>query len=145
MIITLIATGSRGDVQPYVALGRGLRQAGHAVRFVTPRNFDALAATHELEVWPVETNIEAIAGGNAMRDRVEGGNFLRLMAEMSRAARVEAVRLAGVALDASRGADLILVGSHGRGAAGRFLLGSVSTAIALHAPCSVEIVRQRKT
>ncbi len=113
MIITLIATGSRGDVQPYVALGRGLRQAGHVVRFVTPRNFDALAAAHELEVWPVEANIEAIAGGDAMRDRVEGGNFLRLMAEMSRAAQVEAVRLAGVALDASRGADLILGGMGG--------------------------------
>ena len=40
------------------------------------------------------------------------------------------------------GADLILVGSHGRGAAGRFLLGSVSNAVALHAPCSVEIVRR---
>lgn len=41
------------------------------------------------------------------------------------------------------GADLILVGSHGRGAPGRFLLGSVSHALALHAPCSVEIVRKR--
>ncbi len=41
------------------------------------------------------------------------------------------------------GADLILMGSHGYGAAMRFLLGSVSHAVALHAPCSVEIVRTR--
>jgi nucleotide-binding universal stress UspA family protein len=39
------------------------------------------------------------------------------------------------------GADLIVVGSHGRGAAKRFLLGSVSLAVATHAPCSVEIIR----
>lgn len=39
------------------------------------------------------------------------------------------------------GADLILVGSHGRGLATRFLLGSVSTAVVLHAHCSVEVVR----
>lgn len=40
------------------------------------------------------------------------------------------------------GADLIVVGSHGTGAIRRFFLGSVSLAIALNAPCSVEIVRR---
>ena len=39
------------------------------------------------------------------------------------------------------GADLILVGSHGHGAVGRFLLGSVAQAVLRTAPCSVEIVR----
>ena len=37
--------------------------------------------------------------------------------------------------------DLIIVGSHGYGAVKRFLLGSVSQAVASHAKCSVEIVR----
>ena len=41
------------------------------------------------------------------------------------------------------GADLIVVGSHGRGFWGRLLLGSVSQAVASHAKCSVEIVRGR--
>ena len=40
------------------------------------------------------------------------------------------------------GADLIVLGSHGRGFWGRVLLGSVSQAVALHARCSVEIVRR---
>ena len=39
------------------------------------------------------------------------------------------------------GADLIVVGSHGRRGLDRFVLGSVSQAVALHAHCSVEIVR----
>lgn len=43
------------------------------------------------------------------------------------------------------GADLIMLGSHGYGAAMRFLLGSVAHAVALHAPCSVEIVRSPVT
>lgn len=38
-------------------------------------------------------------------------------------------------------ADLLVVGSHGHNAVTRFLLGSVSLAVASHAPCSVEIVR----
>jgi nucleotide-binding universal stress UspA family protein len=41
-------------------------------------------------------------------------------------------------------ADLIMVGSHGRRALERFLLGSVSEAVARHAPCSVQIVRKPK-
>ena len=39
-------------------------------------------------------------------------------------------------------ADLIIVGSHGYGTVERFLLGSVSHAVSLHAKCSVEIVRK---
>ena len=39
------------------------------------------------------------------------------------------------------GADLIIVGSHGRKGVARFVLGSVSEAVARYARCSVEIVR----
>ncbi|HET8921840.1 MAG TPA: universal stress protein [Candidatus Acidoferrum sp.] len=38
-------------------------------------------------------------------------------------------------------ADLVMVGSHGHSAIGRFLLGSVAQGILRTAPCSVEIVR----
>ena len=42
------------------------------------------------------------------------------------------------------GADLIVVGTHGRGFWKRLLLGSVSQAVVTHAKCSVEIVRGPK-
>jgi nucleotide-binding universal stress UspA family protein len=38
-------------------------------------------------------------------------------------------------------ADLIVVGSHGHHGIERFLLGSVSEGVALHAHCSVEVIR----
>ncbi|HLX43514.1 MAG TPA: universal stress protein [Bryobacteraceae bacterium] len=41
------------------------------------------------------------------------------------------------------GADLIVVGSHGRRGISRFVLGSVSEAVATHAECSVEVIRKR--
>lgn len=42
------------------------------------------------------------------------------------------------------GADLIVVGSHGYRSWERMLLGSVSQAVAMHAECSVEIVRRKR-
>ncbi len=42
-------------------------------------------------------------------------------------------------------ADLIVVGSHGYGFWNRALLGSVSQSVALHAHCSVEIVRSHES
>ncbi|MCW5961272.1 MAG: universal stress protein [Pyrinomonadaceae bacterium] len=39
-------------------------------------------------------------------------------------------------------ADVIVVGSHGRGFWGRMMVGSVSDAVMHHAPCSVLIVRR---
>jgi nucleotide-binding universal stress UspA family protein len=41
----------------------------------------------------------------------------------------------------AEGADMIVVGSHGRGAVGRFLIGSVSDHVVRHASCPVLVVR----
>jgi nucleotide-binding universal stress UspA family protein len=41
------------------------------------------------------------------------------------------------------GADLVVVGSHGRRGLTRYLLGSVSEAVAMRAHCSVEVIRDR--
>ncbi|HEX9960021.1 MAG TPA: universal stress protein [Pyrinomonadaceae bacterium] len=38
-------------------------------------------------------------------------------------------------------ADLIIIGSHGRGFWGRMLLGSITDSLVHHAPCSVLVVR----
>ena len=42
------------------------------------------------------------------------------------------------------GIDLIVLGSHGHTAWERLILGSTAHAVALHAKCSVEIVRRRR-
>lgn len=50
-------------------------------------------------------------------------------------------------LDAARksGADLLVVGSHGRSGLAKLLMGSVSAHVVAHAPCSVLVVRRQGT
>ena len=113
MRIAIIASGSRGDVQPYIALGKGLLNAGHSVRFVSHENFAALVQTHGLEFWPVESDVQEIAQSTEMQERIEKGNFLILMAQMAKEAQNGALHFAEVGLAASQGMDLILAGMGG--------------------------------
>lgn len=52
---------------------------------------------------------------------------------------------AAVLVEEARGADLLVVGSRGRGGFAGLLLGSVSSVCASHAPCPVVIVPEPKT
>jgi sterol 3beta-glucosyltransferase len=48
MNILILTLGTRGDVQPYVAFGKGLQAAGHAVTLCTSCSFAALVTAHGL-------------------------------------------------------------------------------------------------
>jgi sterol 3beta-glucosyltransferase len=49
MHITILAFGSRGDVQPCVALGLGLQRAGHKVRLVALSQFETFVESRALD------------------------------------------------------------------------------------------------
>lgn len=104
-----------------------------------------------VETWvPPENYIEALeqAGEEQGRstvskaaDRITNaqGDKLRVATEIVKGYPKHAI----IEAAESWGADLIVVGSHGYRGLTRLWLGSVSQAIALHAKCSVEIVRSR--
>jgi UDP:flavonoid glycosyltransferase YjiC (YdhE family) len=85
-----------------------LKQAGVDVRVVSHQDFEPLVCSHGLAFLPVPGDIQNIVQGMAMRERIEGGNFLLLMAEMAKEAKRGALALAKSALAASRDADLLL-------------------------------------
>lgn len=66
MHITILALGSRGDVQPYITLGNGLTSAGHQVRFITFESFSSLVAENNLKFHPIKGDAQAlVASGGA--------------------------------------------------------------------------------
>ncbi|MEM1044632.1 MAG: glycosyltransferase [Pseudomonadota bacterium] len=65
--ILILTLGSRGDVQPYVALGGGLARRGHAVTVSTGQGFDALIADHGLRPDPLSIDIPALMESKEIR------------------------------------------------------------------------------
>ena len=49
MRISILTAGSRGDIQPYVALALGLQKAGHTVQIATSQFFKKFISSYGLE------------------------------------------------------------------------------------------------
>ncbi len=52
LTVTLASFGTRGDVQPFLALGRALRASGHQVTLCAPPDYTAQAAAQDLAFVP---------------------------------------------------------------------------------------------
>jgi sterol 3beta-glucosyltransferase len=60
MKVTMLAIGSRGDVQPYIALGLGLQSAGYDVLLATHSNFEDFVTAHGLRFHNLGGDVRAI-------------------------------------------------------------------------------------
>lgn len=67
MKITILASGSRGDVQPMVALGRGLALSGYDVTVAAPKNFADFAAAHGLAFHGFSVDVEELLRSDLAR------------------------------------------------------------------------------
>jgi nucleotide-binding universal stress UspA family protein len=97
------------------------------------------------------------AGGNLERAREE----ITAHAEQLTAGVAETLRASGLSAETATiegdprsvivdeaerwGADVIFIGTHGYTGIKRWLLGGVAQAVVSHAPCSVEVVRKKRS
>jgi len=76
MRITFIAFGTRGDVQPAIALGQALQANGHHVRILASAHFKPWIESHGLEAAEASVDIQAVMESEGGQDWVEHGNDL---------------------------------------------------------------------
>jgi len=58
--IAILIVGSRGDVQPFIAFGKGLKRHGHNVRIVSHINFRKFVQDNGLEFYPLKGDPEKL-------------------------------------------------------------------------------------
>lgn len=68
--VTCLTIGSRGDVQPYIALAKGLLAEGHQVRIATHAEFEPWIRSHGIDFARVEGD-----PGELMQLCIENGTF----------------------------------------------------------------------
>ncbi|MEU9021028.1 glycosyltransferase [Actinomadura sp. NPDC048394] len=107
--IVIFAAGSRGDIQPCVALGRALRERGDEVRLVASARYAPMAVAAGLELAPLTADPTEILESDAGQELLAGGrNPVKFLGGFRRILGPMAERLLGECLDACKGADLIL-------------------------------------
>ncbi len=108
MRITIVTIGTRGDVQPYIALALGLRAAGHHVTIATHATFRAFVEGHGITFAPLAGDIRAILQGEAGRQLMAEANPLRAIRRLQGLAAPIICQVTADILAATRGCDLIL-------------------------------------
>jgi sterol 3beta-glucosyltransferase len=112
--ITLLTSGTLGDVLPYIALGKGLMEAGYNVRIAAPRGFANLVQHHHIPFAPFDGNPTdlLIEQGDSTPMTLGTNPLLSLRAtqDFLRKARPLYRRMLHTAAEACRGSDLLIYG-----------------------------------
>lgn len=103
MRISMLAWGTRGDVEPFVALGQGLQRAGHEVSVAAATDLQALVTSRGLDYQPFLIDMAASLNDDVGRNWVEhsgrphreGRHLNRIMSEVAPVAAEGLERIVG--------------------------------------------------
>lgn len=112
--ITILTLGSRGDVQPYLALGIGLHNAGYHVTLAAPLTFAPLAHQYGLDFAPVRFNPQEFVALPEIQQTK--GNIFRLILVARRIIGPLFTHVFDDFWAASQGADALLMSPAAHGA-----------------------------
>jgi nucleotide-binding universal stress UspA family protein len=148
-VVREVAEGTRARTAERVVVGvDGSEDARRALRWALDEGRGRGATVHVVHAWaPPFVDISGLlpVSGDADVQRAAEQVLQDMVAAAdTTGVAVEAVAVPGppsaAILEAAAGADLVVVGSRGRGGFAGLLLGSVGRQVAAHAPCPVVVV-----
>jgi sterol 3beta-glucosyltransferase len=73
MQVAIITIGTRGDIQPYIALGQGLQAAGYEVKVVTFQAFESFVRGSGLDFAAVSGDLASLMTMDWTQSQIESG------------------------------------------------------------------------
>ncbi len=111
MRILLTTLGSRGDVQPYLALAGGLQRAGHHPTLAAPESFAGWIQAHGVDVAPLSFNPQEV-----MQRLGKGGGGLRTLVSMLSLLKTGMQEVQAEVWRAAQATDFLIQSATGLGA-----------------------------
>ncbi|MET3988090.1 glycosyltransferase [Streptomyces sp. PvR034] len=109
MQVTLVVTGSRGDVQPFIALGTTLMSRGHSVVLATHGDFEKLVRESGLDFAELPGSPKDFLAHPALTEALQQGASLFTAARKVPRQTQEHIRLLASRIEeACKGADLVV-------------------------------------
>jgi len=105
----IVASGSRGDVQPFIALALAMMEKGHDVTIVAPENFRSFVEGFGIQYRPVTGNSEQIINSPAALKLLEGGSVFKFFYHLQKATAQSAAQSNRDILEACRHFDFLIV------------------------------------
>lgn len=104
MNISILTYGSRGDLQPFLALAVGLRKAGHQVTLTGPQRFSDFVAAFDVDYVPLPGDPAELS----LAFNQAGANPLRMVTAMRQHVYGIAPGVVSQIIQASQNADLLV-------------------------------------
>src|SRR5580704_13177798 len=83
MRISIVAVGTRGDVEPHAALCQGFLQAGYQARLCAPNDFAAAIGDKHIPFDPLPVSFREICASSGGSDLLgTGSNGIRFLRDM---------------------------------------------------------------
>ena len=108
MKITLLTYGSRGDLEPFLALAKGLKVAGHTVKLAAPQNFEEYVRAQDVTFISLPGDTRKILSSPEGADLLRSGNSTKFVRDITHILRNYYERVEDKCLEACQDAELIV-------------------------------------
>ena len=107
-MITILCSGTRGDVQPYLALAQELQKLGLATRIATNHHFEAFVRGYGLDFYPIAVDFASAGVDPEMvRQAQRADNLLKMMGSFQKM-KAYGVHMVEAYHDACLGSDALV-------------------------------------
>lgn len=108
MKITILTTGSRGDVQPFIALAQALKNRGDDVLLAAPPNFEQFVTEHGISFCSLGIDLKQFLNEPEARAAIDSGNIIKQLRWRQKHINELFIRTFEDAWKVSQGSDLLI-------------------------------------